>query len=1401
MDPSLSATSIRQMFFDFFIKKKSHLYVHSSSTIPLDDPTLLFANAGMNQFKSIFVGTVDPNSDMSKWTRACNTQKCIRAGGKHNDLDDVGKDVYHHTFFEMLGNWSFGDYFKTEVCTWAWELLTTVYKIPKKDLYVTYFGGDEASGLAADEECKQLWIKLGVPEDHVLPGNMADNFWEMGDTGPCGPCSEIHYDRIGGRNAAHLVNMDDPDVLEVWNLVFMQFNREQDKSLTSLPRKHIDCGMGFERLVSVIQKKTSNYDTDLFGPLFAAIEAGTGSRPYTGKVGEDDKDGMDMAYRVLADHARTITIALADGGRPDNVGRGYVLRRILRRAVRYASEKLNAKPQFFASLVHVVVKLLGDTFPELKKDPATIVDIINEEEAQFLKTLNRGRKLLDRTITKLSGTKVLPGAVAWRLYDTYGFPVDLTQLMAEEKGLEVDMEAYEAAKAAAQLASQGKAGGAEDTISLDVHAITDLQDRGVKPTDDSFKYKYQPLAADMGAGYKFEGCVGKIIAMRYDKKFVDHVESGMECGILLDKTNFYAEQGGQIFDEGFLVNGDNELKVKNVQVRGGYVLHMGVVEGEFKVGDEVTLCLDEERRKCVMNNHSGTHILNYALRQVLSGDADQRGSLVAPDKLRFDFTNKAAMTVEQVKKVEDIANQMINKNEPIYAKEASLAVAKTIQGLRAVFDETYPDPVRVVSVGVPVDDLEADPTGPKGATTSVEFCGGTHLSRAGHAMKMVIVVEEAIAKGIRRVVALTGPEAAKAVAKENLLHTQVEAVREKVKEEGLTAKEKVKLITELTDDISAATISYHKKDAMRGALKAVKKLIDDQDRARKAAVMGEVVEVTKALLTANPNLPYLVYELNAFAQNKAVDGALKQVKALAPQTPAIFFSTDEDTGKILCMAQVSKEVVAKGLKANEWCGSVQALINGKGGGKPESAQASGTNVSNLNKAMEVATQFVMDKLSVGKVEVKPGLVLKPSSESKPAEAEKPGRKKKNAEARSDSVKGPGPILFCNPKSQAALRVLVAAKFSGTDLQVKNRDRFQLEYSPGQWLTDPSAAAMYVSSSVIAGSTDADKARVLEWLVYSQGDLHHAVAGWVAPTSRVVDGCNPGTVSRCKLDTLSRLTVLNTQLATRTFLVGERLSLADLSVCICLLPAFTDVLDAGMRGKLRHLTRWFNTVVHQQALVEIIGEVKLCEKEALVLLCSKKEKVKDAKPKQQPKPKEEPKKVEAKPKTQEDTPVVEKKKDPLDELPKGSFDMDDFKRFYSNNDEDKSVEYFWQKFDPEHYSIWRGDYRYNDELSMVFMSCNLMGGMFQRLEKLKKNAFASACLFGQNNDSSISAIWVFKGQGLAFEMSDDWQIDYASYTWKKLDPKDAETKKQVEQYWKWEGVDDKGRKFNQGKIFK
>ena len=994
-----------------------------------------------------------------------------------------------------------------------------------------------------------MWKDLGIADDHILPGNMKDNFWEMGDTGPCGPCSEIHYDRIGGRNAAHLVNMDDPDVLEIWNLVFMQFNRESDRSLKTLPAQHIDCGMGLERLVSVIQNKSSNYDTDMFTPLFSAIQAGTGIRPYSGKVGADDTDGIDMAYRVLADHARTLTISLSDGGNPDNVGRGYVLRRILRRAVRYASEKLNAKPGFFATLVKTVVELLGDTFPEVTKDPESVMDTINEEEKQFLKTLSRGQKLLDRTISKLGNVKVLPGDIAWRLYDTYGFPVDLTQLMAEERGLNVDMEAYEKCKAAAQLASQGKTAGQEDTLTLDVHSINELKEKGFAPTNDGPKYKYVSETQEKNSKYKFESCTSKVVALRFNKQFVNEVSSGQEVGVLLDQTCFYAEQGGQIYDEGFIVNGDNEVKVTNVQVRGGYVQHIGTVEGVIKVGDEVQCTIDEDRRKNVMNNHSGTHVLNFALRQVLTGDADQRGSLVAPERLRFDFTNKAAMTPAEVKKVEDIANQMINKNQEIYAKEAPLALAKTIQGLRAVFDETYPDPVRVVSVGIPVEKLESDPNSPEGGKTSVEFCGGTHLRRAGHMEHMVIASEEAIAKGIRRIVALTGPEAAKALAKEKLLNSEIDKLKQKVSSKDLSLKEKTKLITDLGYDIDAAIISYFVKDSLRNKLKSIKKEIDDADRARKNAVMGEVVEHTKALLKANPDLPYLVYNLDAFANNKAVDGALKQVKALSPDTPTIFFSTDSDTGKILCMAQVSKTSVAAGLKANEWCSSVLSLIGGKGGGKPESAQASGTNVASLNQAMEVAEKFAMDKLKVGKVSI-----TAPSGDT--GNSSSSGKVSGNAG---------GSVVTGDKNSPGVRLVLATAAYTGQKVTWTQGDKFSFTMDKVT-LTEPVSSAVYLASigekNVKSPGVQlySDQAGSLQWLMYASGDLYHSVSGWVGPTcpGHTCRDANPGTVAASKSALLARLEALNTQLVSRTFLVGERLSLADIAMAITLVPAYEKV---------------------------------------------------------------------------------------------------------------------------------------------------------------------------------------------------------------------------------------------------
>ncbi|NXD72168.1 SYAC protein, partial [Eolophus roseicapillus] len=963
METTLTASQIRQQFIDFF-KENKHTYVHSSSTIPLDDPTLLFANAGMNQFKPIFLNTIDPSHPLAKLNRATNTQKCIRAGGKHNDLDDVGKDVYHHTFFEMLGSWSFGDYFKELACKLALDLLTKVFGIPVERLYVTYFGGNEAAGLQPDLECKHIWLDLGLAEGRILPGNMKDNFWEMGDTGPCGPCSEIHYDRIGDRDASHLVNQDDPNVLEIWNLVFIQFNREADGTLKPLPKKSIDTGMGLERLVSVLQNKMSNYDTDLFLPYFEAIQKGTGARPYMGQVGAEDADGIDMAYRVLADHARTITLALSDGGRPDNTGRGYVLRRILRRAVRYSHEKLNAPKGFFATLVDVVVQSLGDAFPELKKDPDMVKDIINEEEDQFLKTLSRGRRILDRKIQSLGDSKTIPGDTAWLLYDTYGFPADLTALIAEEKGLVVDMEGFEEERKNAQLKSQGKGAGGEDLLMLDIYAIEELRAQGLEVTDDSPKYSY---ASDPSGTYDFRSLVATVKAIRREKMFVGEVSTGQECGIVLDKTCFYAEQGGQIYDEGYMVKDDDgredktEFTVKNVQVRGGYVLHIGTLYGNLKVGDQVHLSIDETRRRPVMSNHTATHILNFALRSVL-GEADQRGSLVAPDRLRFDFTAKGALSTQEIKKVEGIANQMIEEAKTVYAQDCPLAAAKAIQGLRAVFDETYPDPVRVVSIGIPVEELLADPSGPAGSITSIEFCGGTHLQNSSHAGPFVIVSEEAIAKGIRRIVAVTGGEARKALRKVDSLRKLLSALEAKVKVQTAPNKDVQKEITDLSETLATAVIPQWQKDELREAVKALKKVMDDLDRASKADIQKRVLEKTKQVIESHPNQPLVIMEMENGASAKALNESLKLFKTYSPQTATMLFTVDNEAGRITCLCQVPQETANKGLKASQWVQEVSGLMDGKGGGKDVSAQATGKNVGCLREALQLATDFARLRL-------------------------------------------------------------------------------------------------------------------------------------------------------------------------------------------------------------------------------------------------------------------------------------------------------------------------------------------------------------------------------------------------------------------------------------------------------
>lgn len=950
-----SGPAVRKAFNDFFISK-AHTHWLSSAVVPLNDPTLLFTNAGMNQFKPIFLGTVDPNSDMGKLSRACNSQKCIRAGGKHNDLDDVGKDVYHHTFFEMLGNWSFGDYFKEEAISWAWELLTEVYKLPGERLYATYFGGDERQGLPADEDAKSIWLRF-LPQERVLPFGCKDNFWEMGDQGPCGPCTEIHFDRIGGRDASALVNMDDPNVLEIWNLVFIQFNREVDGTLKSLPAKHVDTGMGLERVTSVLQGKMSNYATDLFTPIFNAIQKVTGARAYTDKVGKDDVDGVDMAYRVVADHIRTLSFSIADGARPGSEGRDYVLRRVLRRAVRYGQEVLGGQEGFFATLVDVVVDTFGDVFPELLSARKTIYEVLREEEASFSRTLTKGTERFKKAAAAAKAASAddglqLSGEVAFELWDTYGFPVDLTQLMAEEVGLAVDMAAFSAALEAARDKSRGAgrrtAGGG---IKFEAEATGWLSGRSTPLTDDL--PKYGPLDVD-----------AKVLALLTPGGFVDEVAQSADdggetpVGVVLDRTSFYAEAGGQVGDTGVLVGSGGSLEVADTQVAAGFVLHKGLkLTGTLRVGDTVSARVDYARRRLIVPNHTFTHVLNFALKEVLGDHVDQKGSIVLPDKLRFDFSNAGVVDPARLARVEAICREALTSALTVYSAEVALASARVIRGLRAVFGEVYPDPVRVVSVGRPVEQLLAEPDSPENEKYSVEFCGGTHLSNTSEAGAFALISEEGIAKGVRRIVALTAGAAAAAIAEGERLAAEVAAAA------ALPDEQLDPAITAIKVVLDTAVIPAPRKAELRDELAVLSKRAAGASKAAAAANKERAVAAAVAAAdeAAGAGQSWVVTRVDVGLDPKALTEAWTAISAKHPGIAAVLVSVDVEKGKVLVYGGVPGALQGT-LKANEWVAAALSPVGGKGGGKAATAQGQGPNVEAVQAALDAAAELARMKL-------------------------------------------------------------------------------------------------------------------------------------------------------------------------------------------------------------------------------------------------------------------------------------------------------------------------------------------------------------------------------------------------------------------------------------------------------
>ncbi|CZR55257.1 probable alanine--tRNA ligase, cytosolic [Phialocephala subalpina] len=949
-----TAQVVRKTFLEYF-KGKEHTIVPSSSVVPHNDPTLLFTNAGMNQFKPIFLGTVGKTDNMAQLKRAVDTQKCIRAGGKHNDLDDVGKDSYHHTFFEMLGNWSFGDYFKKGAIEMSWELLTKVYGLDPDRLYVTYFEGDASAGLEPDLEAKELWKSVGVKDDHILPGNMKDNFWEMGDQGPCGPCSEVHYDRIGGgRNAAHLVNMDDPNVLEIWNNVFIQFDRQKDKSLKVLPAQHVDTGMGFERLVSVLQDKTSNYDTDVFHPLFAKIEEVTQARKYTDKYGEDDKDGIDTAYRVIADHIRLLTFAISDGGVPNNEGRGYVVRRVLRRGSRYARKYFNAEiGSFFSKILPALVEQMGGQFPEIVKKQEDVKDILDEEEEAFARTLDRGEKMFEKyaaTAVK-NHTKKLSGDDVWRLYDTFGFPEDLTKIMAEERGLETDEAEIRTAQERAREASKSVKEAAHTFAKLDVHQIAELDKIGIPRPNDDAKFSKGDTLAKIQLIYDGKDFLKTTEGLPKDKPF----------GILLDKTNFYAEQGGQVFDTGKMVIDDvAEFRVLDVQAYGGYIIHNGYLEyGHLKAGDEVISEYDELRRAPIRNNHTGTHILNHALREHLGDDINQKGSLVDQDKLRFDFSHKAQVTLQELKKIEDSSNAYIKQNCEIYAKDVDLDTAKGIEGVRAVFGETYPNPVRVVSVGVPVDELLENPKNPKWREVSVEFCGGTHVANTGLIKDLVIVEESGIAKGIRRIVAYTGDAA------HEVQRLAVEFSKKITELDALPhGPEKEAGVKTTQIELNQLTISTLEKDELKTRFAKVQKDILDEQKKKQKAESKTAIDTVTGHFTDNKDSKVYIGQLPISANARAIADVMNHFKSKAKDKTVYLFGGSETEGSVVHGVYVGTDHASKGVTAEHWAAAVSEVVGGRSGGKEPTRTGQGTNPEKIKEAVAVAEKWFQEKLKL-----------------------------------------------------------------------------------------------------------------------------------------------------------------------------------------------------------------------------------------------------------------------------------------------------------------------------------------------------------------------------------------------------------------------------------------------------
>ena len=866
----MTSNEIRKKFLQFF-ESKQHTIVPSAPMVVKNDPTLMFTNAGMNQFKDIFLGNAE-----KKYNRAADTQKCLRVSGKHNDLEEVGHDTYHHTMFEMLGNWSFGDYFKKEAIDWAWELLTEVYKMPKDRLYATVFEGAPEDGVPMDQEAYDMW-KQYLPEDHIILGNKHDNFWEMGETGPCGPCSEIHFDlrsdaERAEKDGREMVNMGHHLVIEIWNLVFMQFNRKANGSLEPLPHKHIDTGMGFERLCMVLQNKQSNYDTDVFQTRISEIAALSGKR-----YGDDEK--ADVAMRVIADHLRTIAFSIADGQLPSNVKAGYVIRRILRRAVRYGYTYLGFNEPFICKLVPGLVEQMGEQFPELRAQQNLIVSVICEEESAFLKTLATGINLLEGVMqkTRKAGGSVIDGKSAFTLYDTYGFPIDLTELIARENGMSVDLEAFDV-ELQAQKARSRNAAAVEndDWVELVQGATTEF-------------VGYDNLSAEVKiVRYRRVTTKGKTLYQ-----------------LVFDRTPFYANSGGQVGDKGTISADGKTLAVVDTIKENGLPIHI-VSELPENVEATFVAVVDEESRLASARHHSVTHLMHKALRSILGSHVEQKGSLVCPEYLRFDFSHFQKVTDEELRQVEREVNRMIRANYALDEnRECSIEEAQKA-GAMMLFGEKYGDKVRMIRFG-----------------ESVELCGGTHVSATGVIGQFKIVSESAISAGVRRIEAIAGSVA---------------------EEAGYKVEETLK---EIQKTVGSPVL-----------LQAIRKMMDDNVELRKEI---EGFRAEKAKLVA-AEVGKLLGDKRVVS--KIVDMPVEMVKdavyALRTANPdvAIVLGSREG-GKPQLAVAVGDNLVKAGVKAGDVVRTAAKEMQGGGGGQPFYATAGGKNPEGLEKAIAVAEELIL----------------------------------------------------------------------------------------------------------------------------------------------------------------------------------------------------------------------------------------------------------------------------------------------------------------------------------------------------------------------------------------------------------------------------------------------------------